>query len=111
MWNYNQSRSTTHIISYTQSNSFQAVLITNGTKSYAIYTYKCDLIEWSNEATIGYNAAGDYYINHPFSGTALTDSIDCVHQPDSVWNNEIYDLVPGELREGPTPRPVHSFGK
>ena len=77
-----------------QTNTFQAVLITNGTKSYAVFTYMCDRIEWSDEATIGFDAGGEFYINHPLSGQFVSNAIDCVHQPDSVWNNVIYDLVP-----------------
>jgi len=54
-------------------------------------------MEWSDEATIGFNAARDFYINHPLSGQYASNAIDCVHMPDSVWNNVIYDLVPGQL--------------
>ena len=77
-----------------QTNTFQAVLITNGTKSYAVFTYMCDRIEWSDEATIGFDAGGEFFTNHPLSGQFVSNAIDCVHHPDSVWNNVIYDLVP-----------------
>lgn len=80
-----------------QTNTFQAILITNGTKSYAVFTYMCNLIEWSDAATIGFDAGGEFYANHPLSGQFVSNAIDCVHQPDSVWNNVIYDLVPWQL--------------
>ena len=68
-------------------------------------------MEWSDESTIGFNALGEFFENHPLTGSPFSDAIDCVHSPESVWNNVIYDLVPGELIEGPTPEPPNSFGK
>ncbi|CAI8033001.1 Low-density lipoprotein receptor-related protein 6, partial [Geodia barretti] len=94
------------------NNTYQAVLVTDGdTKSYAIFTYKCGSLGWSEEAIVGYNAAGDYYMNHPLSGLYLTQSIACVHT-DSVWNNVIYDLVPNPalLTTDPTPEPLLTIG-
>ena len=88
------------------------MLVTDGdTKSYAIFTYKCGTLGWSEEAIVGYNAAGDYYMNHPLSGLYLTQSIACVHN-DSVWNNVIYDLVPNPalLTTDPTPEPLLTIG-
>ena len=83
-----------YLLSFFQTNTFQAITITNGTKSYAIFTYVCDMIEWSGSATIGFNAAGTFYANHPYSGTIDTDFIGCIHTPESSISNLIYDLVP-----------------
>ena len=94
-----------------QTNTFQAVLVTNGTKSYAVFTYMCDRIEWSDEATIGFDAGGEFYTNHPLSGQFVSNAIDCVHQPDSVWNNVIYDLVPESIMNGTTPEPPTTVGE
>lgn len=88
------------------------MLVTDGQeKSYAIFTYKCGSLGWSEEAIIGYNAGGDYYMNHPLSGLSVTISIACVHN-DSVWNNVIYSLVPDPtmLTNDPTPQPPSSIG-
>ena len=68
-------------------------------KTYAIFTYNCDDMEWSDEATIGFNAASDFYANHPLSGQLQANAIGCVHtDPNSesivLINNVIYDLVP-----------------
>ncbi len=89
------------------------MVVTDGSKTYSIFTYQCDLLDWSNEATIGYNAASDYFENHPLSGTVQADSLDCVNVPvdGSVWNNVVYDLVPGTVIGGPTPQPSASFGE
>lgn len=76
-------------------NTFQAVLVSNGTKAYAIFTYVCDMIEWSDEATIGFNAAGSLHSLHPLSGLIQANAIDCVHSGiDQPINNVVYDLAP-----------------
>lgn len=95
----------------TQNNTYQAVIITDGTKAYAVFTYKCGALNWAGEATIGYNAGGDYYMNHPLSGLSLSNAIACVHN-DSVWNNVIYNLVPRPdlLTTDPTPIPPTTIG-
>ena len=96
-----------------QANSYQAVLITDGNqKSYAVFTFQCGLLNWAGDATIGFNAGGDYYENHPLSGLSLSNAIACVHN-DSVWNNVIYNLVPNptELTTDPTPEPATSIGE
>ena len=88
-------------------------MITDGSKSYAVYIYKCGLMGWSDEATIGWNAGGELYANHPLSGLPAANKIACVHQTQgSDLNNVIYDLVPGELLTGQiTPPPLNSTGK
>ena len=100
-----------HLFIMHQTNTFQAIVITNGTKSYAVFTYMCNLVEWSDEAGIGFNAAGEFYANHPLSGQFVSNAIDCVHQPDSIWNNVIYDLVPGSVMSGATPEPPTTVGE
>ena len=64
-------------------------------------------MEWSDEAAVGFNAAGDFYMNHPLGGQLQANSIGCVHLFDGVdFNNVIYDLVPttsSNLTTPPTP--------
>ena len=81
-------------------NTFQAILITDGTSSISIFTYKCGLLEWDNGVTIGYNAAGDPYDNHDPSSSDVA----CENDPGSDWNNVVYvlsendpDLTIGEM--------------
>ena len=65
---------------------------------------------WSDAASIGYNAGGDYYDNHPLSGEPESRVIGCVHTPGSVWNNVVFDLSPVEAF-GSTPPPLSSLGE
>ena len=71
-------------------------MITNGTKTYAVFTYHCDDINWANGnfTVIGFNAGGTSYENHPFSGTPDASDIDCESYPPSLWNNLVYDVNP-----------------
>ena len=63
-------------------------MITDGTHSYTVFTYKCGLLEWGSGATIGFNAPGGFYDNHELSFPGL----DCVNEPASVWSNIVYLL-------------------
>lgn len=76
--------------SYPKENTFQAILITDGTFSYTIFTYKCGLMEWDNGAIIGYNAAGESYANYNPSTSAV--ALSCLNSPYSNYSNIIYLL-------------------
>ena len=60
-----------------------------------MFTYQCDLMEWSGRATIGYYADGDLYENHPLTGSPNAREIACLgynsSQP-SQWTNLVYSL-------------------
>lgn len=73
-------------------NSLQAVLITNGTTSYAVFTYQCGSLSWSRNTIIGYNAAGRIFENHPLSGRNARN-IACTNAPVSNWTNVLYNLT------------------
>lgn len=89
----------------TQENTFQAVVITDGTQNFLMYTYQCDLMNWSgvgegSYATIGYNLNG-VFENHPLSGYPEVHTIGCSSQsPDDVigrrqalmFSNQLYQL-------------------
>ena len=72
-------------------------------------------MQWSNDGTIGWNAGGALYGNHPLSGLPEANDIACVHRNQvsgSVWNNVVFDLVPGELLIGePTLTPLDTIGR
>ena len=73
------------------------MVASEGSTSYAIFTYKCDLLQWtSHNAAIGYSAGLEYYENHPLSRAANVINIDCVNYPNSVWSNVVYKLNEGK---------------
>ena len=51
-------------------------------------------MQWSDGSVIGFNAGGSYYANHSLSDSIAARDIDCVHSPQSEWNNVVYDLTP-----------------
>ena len=69
-------------------------MITDGTESYTVFIYMCDLIQWSGlwrYPTIGYNAEGFLFQNHPLSGHRNADEIDCTRS-DSLYTNVLYKI-------------------
>ena len=74
---------------YIQENTFQAILITDGTYTYTIFTYFCGLLEWGTSATVGYNAAENGYENYDPSSLDIA----CLNIPlSSFWKNVVYRL-------------------
>jgi hypothetical protein len=74
-----------------EENTFQAILITDGTYSYAIFTYQCGLMGWDNGATVGYTAAGNPFENNDPSSSDVA----CLNLPDSDVSNTIFRLSDG----------------
>ena len=69
------------------------MIASQGTTSYAIFTYKCNLLRWTkHNAVIGFSAGHKYFENHPLSKTSRVTDIDCLNYPSSVWSNIIYNL-------------------
>ena len=78
-----------------QENTYQALVITDGSESYTIFTYMCDLMQWNglwNYPTIGYNAAGVLFENHPLTGREEANQIDCLYSNSSQYNNVVYKI-------------------
>uniref|UniRef100_A0A1X7THC2 NIDO domain-containing protein n=1 Tax=Amphimedon queenslandica TaxID=400682 RepID=A0A1X7THC2_AMPQE len=77
---------------YTESNHFQVVLAYQSNATYAVFIYKCGLIEWTEYgAGVGINSGSGYYINHPLSNTGNVTDIDC-YDAVSGWTNIVYRL-------------------
>ena len=97
-------------IMFPQGNTFQAILITDGSKSYAVYSYRCGDLTWSDPATIGFNAPQENSNNHFLSGLPIVDEIACLQQ-ESVWKNLIYGLEMNTVILPVTPEPSAFLGK
>ena len=78
---------------YMQTNTYQAIVITDGEQSYAIFTYLCGAMNWHGYATIGINSDGNFYTNYPLSGTSSVTEVACLEYPDSLLKNLIYPLT------------------
>ena len=79
---------------FIQSNTYQAIVITNHEESYAIFTYNCDQLQWAGMGsfpTIGFYSASDgIFENHPLTGQMNAIQIAC--GPNPTVNNVIYPL-------------------
>ena len=83
-----------------QENSYQALVITDGADTYTVFTYNCDMMQWSGNwqhAVVGYNARGDTFSNHPASGFEIVKT--AVACPNNLlykvpWNNIVYKISP-----------------
>ena len=81
-------------VHHLQENKYQALVITDGESSYAVFTYMCDLMRWSGlwrYPTIGYNAAGVLFENHPLTARKEANQIDC-RNSDDQYVNVVYKI-------------------
>ena len=80
---------------FLQENTYEGVIISDGIRTYAVYTHHCDLLEWAgfgNNAVVGYSLRGTYFANHPLSGLEEVEDIGCLNQSRSDWTNLVYRL-------------------
>ena len=69
-------------ISQLATSTFQAVLITNGSSSYTVFTYECGEMEWGG-ATIGWAYSNSVYQRHSLSKSIYSDDIGCRYSSSS----------------------------
>lgn len=84
-----------NVLLHVQTNSYQGIVITDGIESYALFIYQCGAVSWHGSATVGFNAGGTWFENHPLSGTRNVASVACLNSTRSVWTNLVYKLTPG----------------
>ena len=84
-----------------QTNTFQAVMVTDGNNSFAIFIYQCGDLQWSrNGTTIGFGAGSEFFSNHWLSGTPNVSSIACLNTPDSQFFTLLYKLTEPRYSKG-----------
>ena len=65
--------------------------MTDGTKSYCLFLYHCDLLE-SSGAAIGFSSSGNFFFNHQLSLSPSSSEVACGNTPDSNWNSLLYQI-------------------
>lgn len=64
-----------------------------------MFTYNCNLTEWDDGVTIGFNGGGSsFYENHNPSSSDVA----CLNLPDSEWSNVVH-LLSSDSPEIPPP--------
>ena len=85
-------------ILYTQTNTFQGMIVTDFSRSFSVFTYYCGDLSYSNGATIGFATGDGLFANHPASLNGLAQSIACLNSPATPWVNVVYEItVPGKI--------------
>ena len=67
--------------------------MTDFSRSFAVFTYRCGDLSYSNGASIGYDTPHGLFANHPASTRGRAEYIDCFNAPASPWVNVIYELT------------------
>ena len=60
------------------TNTFQGILITDGTYSYAVFIYECGGMEWGG-GEIGWRDGSSKQVSHPLSGSSNSNDIGCLY--------------------------------
>ena len=93
---------------FLQTNTFQAVIVTDGSNSFAIFIYRCGDIQWDfrgfgpgfGGATIGFGASSEFFSNHRLALIRDATSIDCINAPENQFFTVLYgisNLVEGKI--------------
>ena len=82
---------------FTQTNTFQGIIITNFTTSFAVFIYKCRDLQYSGSATIGFTSFDVLFANHRLSGYNAKN-IACMNSDHSQWVNLVYKLTREDLQ-------------
>ena len=93
----------THLI----QNTYEALLITDGISSYAVYTYNCDTLGWGSPHNAERYSAVGYTINSEFTNDTLFQpyenyilsryprviGVACINTQRGIpWNNLVYKV-------------------
>jgi len=81
-----------------QTNTFQGIVTTDHRRSFAVFSYKCGDIGFSNSATIGFTAEDVFFANHPLTVRRRAQDIACINSPESEWVNVVYELTSEDLQ-------------
>ena len=73
----------------TVNNTFQGILITDGTDSYAVFIYECGGMEWGG-GVIGWQASPSHYASHSRSADSQNSNIGCLYS--SSYSAVVYKL-------------------
>jgi hypothetical protein len=81
-----------HISGGNNTNTFQGILVTDFSRSFAVFTYKCGDLTFSGGATIGFATEDGLFANHIATIRGSAQSIACLNMPSSPWVNVVYEI-------------------
>ena len=80
-------------ILYTQTNTFQGLLVTDFSRSFSVFTYYCGDLSYSHGATIGFVTGDGLFAHHPAILRGSAQSVACLNSPASPWVNVVYEIT------------------
>ena len=83
-------------------------MATDGTLTYAIFTYQCGGLNWlhTSFASIGFGIGPEFFDNHELSLTPYVNNVACIN---NGWSNVVY-LVSGGLNDSCATNPCQNGG-
>lgn len=87
------------------TNSYQAIIITDGIRTYTVFSYKCGSLQWTGPpytsaySNVGYNIDGrtsrfltfPAFQNHQLSGLEEVSMLACMNSGNRIdWSNLVY---------------------
>ena len=66
--------------------------MTDFERSYAVFTYYCGNLNFSNNASIGFSSGDGINANHEATLSNFAESIACLNAPASPWVNVVYEI-------------------
>lgn len=82
---------------FLQTNTFQGILATDFARSFAVFTYMCGDLSYSDRTLIGFISDFDIYALHPAANRSNAMAIACLNYPNNIWVNVVYQLTEGKL--------------
>ena len=76
-----------------QNNTLGSAVVTDGTRSYAVFSYNCGGINHGNDAVVGFRATESFAEYHPLSFGNATE-IGCTNFDVLGLNLLLFDLTP-----------------
>jgi hypothetical protein len=77
------------------SNTYQSVVITDGSSTYTVFTYLCDDLDNTTlGGRIGYYNDSCNFVEDPSSSSQMSFMVACENEEISLWNNIVYHLTP-----------------
>jgi hypothetical protein len=78
-------------------NTFQGMIVTDSTTSFAVSTYKCGDLTFTQSASVGFGTEDGLYANHQFIRRGSPDKISCLNTPTTPWVNAIFELTKSNI--------------
>ena len=78
-----------------RTNTFQGILIADGSSSYAVFIYECGGMEWGG-GVIGWQESLSQYNSHSLSGDSNSNDVGCLYS--TTYSAVVFKIDDGKYR-------------